>query len=50
MANTFTQIHFGIEYDDRFVFNEIDMGASLQDANTNATISSTTERDIPNGM
>ena len=40
---------FGIDYDNRFIFHEIDKGASLQDANVTADIPST-ERNIPNGM
>jgi len=41
--------NFGIEYDNRYIFHEIEMDASLQDANDDGTNCST-ERSIPNGM
>jgi REP element-mobilizing transposase RayT len=40
---------FGIEYDNRYLFREIDQDASLQDAIVGAAHSAT-ERNIPNGM
>ena len=41
--------NFGIEYDKRYIFHEIEQEASRQDAVGNTTNSST-ERIIPNGM
>jgi hypothetical protein len=40
---------FGIDYDKRYIFHEIEQDASLQDAIDDITHSST-ERSIPNGM
>ena len=40
---------FGVEYDQRYIFHEIEQDASLRDANDHTT-NFPTERSIPNGM
>jgi len=41
---------FGIEYDKRYIFHEIEQDASLRDANAVGGAIGSTERCIPNGM
>ena len=41
--------NFGVEYDNRYIFHEIEQDASLRDANSNV-INHSTERSIPDGM
>jgi REP element-mobilizing transposase RayT len=41
---------FGVEYDERYIFHEMDTDASPRDATYRTHDSSITERGIPNGM
>jgi len=41
---------FGIEYDKRYIFHELELDASLRDATIAHGVTNSTERCIPNGM